>query len=65
MCDHILNWCFDSGGLDSIELTKCEAKEAAGPRILDELGRELVGKLDGLVLDGQAANRHIIGTNSA
>jgi hypothetical protein len=63
--NHILDWCFDSGGLDSIELTKREAKEAAGPRILDELGGEMVGKLDSLIFDGQAANRHIICPNGA
>jgi hypothetical protein len=38
LSDHVLDWGFDSGGLDGVELAKCEAQEAAGPSIRDELG---------------------------
>lgn len=62
--DHVLHGGLHGGGGDGVDAAKGEAEEAVAGVLL-ELRREGFGKLDALVLDGQTAKGHVVGTDGA
>ena len=62
--DHVLDGGFYRMGRNGIDAAPCEAEETVADA-LPELRREGFGELDGLGLNGQAADIDVVGTNGA
>jgi len=64
LSDHILHRGLGGSGSDSVDGPPGKPEKPI-TNARGELGGESLGKLDFLVLDGQAANGHVVGTNGA
>lgn len=60
--DHVLDGRLDGLGLDGVDAAKRQPQQSV-TGTLGELGRHLLGQLDGLVLDGDAADVHVVGAD--
>lgn len=63
LTDHVLDWSFDRVGLHGVDGAPSQTQETI-TGALDELIRNLVGNLNGLVLNGKTSDSDNVCTDS-